>query len=292
MLRRLPLTQHMTVLFAALCFTQTSFAETTNCTTINSVPVVITTQGLYCLTHNVNTGMTMGKAIEIQTNNVTIDLNGFKLGGLAAGPETGTVGIYAYQKKNIAIRNGSIRGFFEGIFLEDSLPTPTGGGHLIEDMLMDGNTNTGILAMGSGNTIRNNRVVNTGGSTVATFATGINSAGDGASILANDITNTTADNNMAMGIYVQYGDGTLLEDNRVRNTTVINNAGFSGVIPSAYGTAIKILNSNNVNLRENTLTTATYGLVFDTSYGKYMDTLTGNIIGAAYNGGTPIGTND
>jgi len=42
---------------------------------------------LYCFTGNIATAIT-GVAITIATNNVTLDMNGFKLGGLAAG--TGT----------------------------------------------------------------------------------------------------------------------------------------------------------------------------------------------------------
>ena len=79
--------------FAALGFTATAQAETVNCTPITTLPAVITVQGIYCLTGNLSTAMTSGNAIEIQTNNVVLDLNGFKLGGLAAGSGTGAAGI-------------------------------------------------------------------------------------------------------------------------------------------------------------------------------------------------------
>ena len=54
-------------------------------TAITSPPYVIATQGVYCLTGNLSTSITTGSAIEIQANNVTLDLNGFKLGELVAG---------------------------------------------------------------------------------------------------------------------------------------------------------------------------------------------------------------
>src|SRR5436190_3292229 len=72
-------------------------AETfhTGGTVIASLPAVITTQGVFCLTHDLTTAITSGTAIDIQVNNVTIDCNGCKIGGLAAGTSSTTRGIYA-----------------------------------------------------------------------------------------------------------------------------------------------------------------------------------------------------
>jgi len=79
---------------------------------------VITSQGVYCLNHDLATAMTSGNAIDIQTNNVTVDCNGYKIGGLAAGPSSVAYGIHAdTTRQNITIRNCGIRGFVEGIYL-------------------------------------------------------------------------------------------------------------------------------------------------------------------------------
>src|SRR5690606_14995164 len=51
---------------------------------IDSVPATITSQGVWCLRKDLSTAIASGSAITIATNNVTIDCNGFKLGGLAA----------------------------------------------------------------------------------------------------------------------------------------------------------------------------------------------------------------
>lgn len=48
---------------------------------IDAVPAVITTQGTWCLRKDIATSMSGINAIEIQVSNVTIDCNGFKLGG-------------------------------------------------------------------------------------------------------------------------------------------------------------------------------------------------------------------
>src|SRR5262249_41325240 len=95
-------------------------AETVNCTAITSLPAVITAQGIYCCIDHLSTAITSGNAIDIQTNNVILDLNGFKLGGLAAGPGTQAVGIHALDRQNLTIKNGTIRGFLRGIHLETS----------------------------------------------------------------------------------------------------------------------------------------------------------------------------
>ena len=52
---------------------------------IESLPATISTQGVWCLRRNLATAMTSGNAITITVNNVTIDCNDFKIGGLAAG---------------------------------------------------------------------------------------------------------------------------------------------------------------------------------------------------------------
>jgi hypothetical protein len=128
-------------------------AETQNCTAITSLPAVIAVQGVYCLIGDLTTGMTSGNAIDIQTNNVVLDLNGFKLGGLAAGPGTTTRGIHAADRQNITIRNGTVRGFLYGIAL-----TTTGAsqGHVVEDIRADQNTYVGMAIDGSGNIVRHN----------------------------------------------------------------------------------------------------------------------------------------
>ena len=109
-----------------------------------------------------NASMTTGAAIDIQTNNVVLDLNGFKLGGLAAGPGTNAFGVAADNSQNLTIKNGTICGFQTGIRLGDAGASQ---GHVVEDIRADQNTAVGIDVRGSGTIVRNNQVVATGGST-------------------------------------------------------------------------------------------------------------------------------
>ena len=190
-------------------------AETTNCVPITVVPVTITIQGIYCFTQHLNTSIPTGAAIEIQTNNVILDLNGFKLGGLAAGLGTQAFGIFADNRANITIKNGTVRGFYEGIRLNDSSGASLG--HVVENIRADQNTRVGIEVNGRGNLIRNNQVVATGGSTLTPQALGILASGTGTRVLNNDVIDTVA--SQATGIYL-IASNALVANNRITNASV------------------------------------------------------------------------
>ena len=143
------------------------------CTAIPSLPYTIITQGVYCLMKNLETNMPSGNAITIHTNNVVLDLKGFKIGGLAAGKGTLACGIYANQRQNITIRNGTVRGFYIGIWLQDVDSYTASQGHIVEDVRADLNTYQGLRVDGRGNMIRNNQVIDTGGRTPPSNASGI-----------------------------------------------------------------------------------------------------------------------
>ena len=260
-----------------------TWAETIDCTPITTLPTIITIQGIYCFNGNLATSISSGNAIEIQTNNVTIDLNGWKLGGLAAGVGTQTKGIYAWQRKNITIRNGTIRGFYLGIYLQDSPPYVTSQGHLIEDIRADQNTFIGMQVMGRGSTVRRNQVVDTGGSTENSYAYGFILYGPGVRALNNDISGTAATAVAdANGLYLSKANGAVVEGNRIDDVS-------SGT-GNTYGMYIN--SSNDVLAAGNRITSAANGIVYTGgSTGKYMDNLTSNVF-TAFAGGTSVGTNN
>jgi hypothetical protein len=190
--------------------------ETVNCRPITVLPAVITVQGVYCFTGDLTTAITTGHAIEIQTNNVVLDLNGFTLGGLGAGLGTNAVGLHALDRQNITIKNGTIRGFLAGIMLEDAGASQ---GHVVEDMRADQNTYIGIDVQGSGNIVRNNQVVTTGGSTVSganANAYGIVVTGPGPRVLNNNVITTVKQGSgTAWGIYLFSVTSGLVVNNRI-----------------------------------------------------------------------------
>jgi Periplasmic copper-binding protein (NosD) len=244
------------VLLALVLSAVPARAETVNCTHITSLPAVITVQGVYCFTGDLSTAMTSGNAIEIQTNNVVLDLNGFKLGGLAAGLGTGAFGIHAFNRQNITIKNGTVRGFRRAIVLENA-DAGASQGHLVEDIRADQNTEMGIRVEGSGNIIRNNQVVATAGSTFFgpnVDATGILVSGLGPRVLNNDVIVTVAQGSgIARGIFLISVTGGLAVNNRI--------------------------------------TFADHGIEYATATGKYRDNVTFDVT-TPFTSGTDIGNNN
>ena len=169
-----------------------------NCSgTIASLPAVINSQGTWCMKQDLATAITSGAAITVNTNNVTIDCNDYKLGGLAAGAGTQAYGVLANTRTNVTVRHCNIRGFLIGLFF-----LGTGAGHVVEDNRFDGNTHVGMVVAGDGSVIRRNRITDTGGSTVTQDATAIDGEGN-ADILDNTVSGlaaTTGSNADAYGI--------------------------------------------------------------------------------------------
>lgn len=265
-----------TSLLLALLFTPQVQAETVDCTAITSLPYTISSSGVYCLTGNLSTAISSGNAITIDTNNVTIDLNGWRLGGLAAGDSTATNGIYATQRKNITIRNGTIRGFKRAIFLQDFIPHTTSQGHLVEDIRAEQNTTTGIEVLGQGSITRRNQIVATGRPTV-TGAFGISVAGPGSRVLDNDVTETRSGIGAAAGLMMKYADGGMVRNNRVSGVSSGNDTGSWGIL---------VDNSDRVVVRGNDISDpGNLGLTITLGTGGiYMDNLVSGATVNAYSG--------
>jgi len=227
-------------LLSAVCPAQAAESYD-NCTGfITSIPTTITTQGTWCLKQDLNTAITSGNAITIATNNVTIDCNNFKLGGLAAGAGTATFGIYSLNRANATVRHCSIRGFYYGVLLQGG----SGSGHAVEDNRFDGNTFIAVNVDGDGSVIRRNRVFDTGGSTLQIDAYGI-SGYFTVDILDNTVAGVVARSGgggAAIGIYTNGSNGGNVVGNRVR-----------GLLRDGTNFAVGIGNVNDarVEMRDN-----------------------------------------
>lgn len=189
------------VITTFLLFNTPAEAETVNCTPITSLPAVIDTQGVFCLEANLGTDITSGNAISITANNVVLDLNGWKVGGQAAGLGSEARGIFS-SANNVTIKNGIVRGFFEGIYL-------TGRGASVRSVLADQNLSDGIRVEGQGSTVIDNKVVDTGNSTKNSSnwpATGIYVDGSESVVKNNIVSGLTATGNSdEIGIYISSG---------------------------------------------------------------------------------------
>jgi hypothetical protein len=208
---------------------------------------------------------------------VVLDLRGFKVGGGAAGPGTTAVGIHALNRHNVTVRNGNVRGFLRGVFLEGS----GSQANVVERIRADGNTLTGIQVMGRSNVVRRNQIVGTGGTTAVANANtfGILADGAGARVLDNDVLDTLpVGAGMGYALYVVNAAGTVLEKNRAANSTSVSSAG----IFAASGANILMLGSRLTGLNS--------GVVFSSASGKYAGNLTSGVT-FPYTAGTDGGGN-
>jgi hypothetical protein len=128
--------------------------ETTFCKAyITTLPYTITQQGHYCFNRNLTAAFPISTAITIQSDFVVLDLNGFKLqytGSVNDG--TPKTGVYAENRKNLVIRNGTLVGCTHGVTLYEF----TAGGsanHRLEDLqIMEGQMP--VLVDGASNVVR------------------------------------------------------------------------------------------------------------------------------------------
>jgi len=179
---------------------------------IDSIPATINTQGVWCLRKDASTSVTSGAAITVNTNNVTIDCNGFKVGGLAAGNGSKTSGIFADGRQNTTIRRCNLRGFHHGILLQGDT-----GGHLVEHNRIDNSLAVGIDVRGSRNLIQHNSVFDTGGAPDSFSSIAISAGGDVVDNQVEGVFAVWADA-YVFGIDLTDATGTA-RDNRIRNLT-------------------------------------------------------------------------
>lgn len=197
-------------------FAAPAHAEVQDCIEIVSLPATITQQGVHCFKKDLNTSATTGAAITVNAPNVTIEMNGFKLGGLGGGPSTTAKGIYAVDRQNITIRNGTIRGFYYNVYLNISITASAGSGHLLEDLRIESARYMGIFISGTRSTIRNNIVFDIGNGAAAQAFGIIVQNGEGHSIMGNSVTGVT-ETTVAYGIYAAATVAPFIRGNQVRN---------------------------------------------------------------------------
>ena len=302
----------LAIIGAALPFVSAQ-AETSNCKPISSVPATITAPGTYCLTGNLFVGASpaTGSAIAINTNNVTLDLNGYTLARQAADTSAGR-GILAYNQKNITVRNGRINGFAAAVVLMDtSTDKSSSGGHLVEGLRIDNSIVSGIEVSGAANVIRDNRIVDTGGAQSDDGVFGISVVAPATRVLNNAIFGMSSATSIAWhaAIYAYNAQGSVIENNRISGlkapapTRGISSLSHGIYVGDSHGSSIRnnsianaavstasqgiyLTRSTNLSVRDNSVSNMANGISFNSgSTGIYM---LNTVIGAAvsYSGGT------
>ncbi len=242
--------QKVARILGALGLSLAASSARAQCTAITAVPTTITTPGHYCLTKNLSYKTASGYAIVIQASDVLLDLGGYKLDNMKAARTTFASGIGFFERRNVTIRNGVIRGFWSGIEIGAMVPQNNEGA-LIENLEVDSNTQYGIYVSAHAGIVRQNRVISTGAGNPNLDAQpiGIATSNAGVVVVDNDVV-----------------------------STVSTGAGVSKAI-SADGEALVV---------GNRIVDADTGIYF-ASTGKYRDNTTVGVT-TPYVGGTAVGT--
>jgi len=249
-------------------------AETTDCTEITSVPHNVTVPGVYCLKKSLTLAFQQGSAITILANDVVVDFNGHVLENFPGAVGIGW-GINGLNLKHVTLRNGTIRGFSIGVYLENRGENSMG--HLVERLVLDGNTLAGLSVDGRNSVVRNNRIMRTGAS-ANTY--GILARGTGVQVTGNVVTEMVeAAGGIAVGITAYEARGGVVERN------VVSNFAFG---PS-QSVGIEVTHAGNVAVVGNRIANMRTGILIPKgNTSLYKDNTVG---GAAtpFSGGTAAG---
>lgn len=251
----------------------TGLAASTGCKTIKTLPAVIQAPGTYCIGQTLTTTAQAGALINIVSDEVTLDLNGFTLDASPAGSATEATAIYAAGVKSVAIKNGTIKGFSIAISIY-------GNGSqniLVENVKVVSGNLAGIVMEGNGVTIRNNQIYGTGGSSNSGY--GIFFRGSNGRVVDNDVIEMWAGSGAnTNSIYIYNSKGVVVEQNRIGNQ-------FSAL----HG--IWVYASNDIQIVNNRISGVSKGIHYQSSTGKFRDNLT-SAVTTPFIGGTNAGNNN
>jgi hypothetical protein len=271
-------------------------------------PVTISKPGSYKLSSNLTISRVNTTGIEITSDDVTLDLNGFTIQGptvctpgsnnsVSCSPAGSGVGVNAPTEANIAVTNGVVRGMgAHGINLAgpnaraDNIQAYSNGGNGISAAAGSHNTsanNGGVgiaITTGSNNTSASN-----GGDGIDASASGmannsVSNNNGGIGINAGTANNNVSSNNNGDGINASTAIGNTVAGNvanginagTVINNDVINNGGIGILANTAIGNTI----AGN----------AGFGLVTQGGYSNNV-LLSNNAGGLQVNGGRQMGVN-
>jgi hypothetical protein len=202
------------------------------CREVQTVPVQITRSGVYCLRQDLAAQLEIEEAaIVVAADAVVLDLGGFTLSG------HGGFGVRATGRREVTVRNGAIRGFRRGVFLEG-----TGGLHLVEGLTTE-SKDEGLRIEGTGNLVRRNTIARHGN------GPGLVVSGALARILGNEVASASGHSSTAISLL--HASGSIVEGNRISGTPR----------PGSVGVAVS--SGDDVLLLDNDLRAAEQGIVFE-----------------------------
>jgi len=182
---------------------------TSDCTPIDSVPIVINSPGSYCLSKDFNLSIPAGKAIFIKSDDVNLDFRHYSLNNALGRLGNTASGVYYNNRDHVKITGGTITGFGTGIHIDDVRSM----GNRISSMKFYNIRGTGIDAEGTDLQVSRNSFNMIGGSTFYRDAIAIGFKGMSPRITGNAIRNLTADDDNAVGIQLNDSTNPYVADN-------------------------------------------------------------------------------
>lgn len=241
-------------------------------TVIDHAGYVITTPGEYILDRNLVWSSSTGAAITVRCSNVTIDLNGHTISGNSLD-NSFAYGIRADEQTNVNIENGTIRGFFYGVLLDDNQAGLGGGRHDISNLSVLDCSFRGIRISGANSTVTDCYINGIGGTTnfPNSFAAGIELFG-GRALVANNIVREVHPVGTGEGLGISISSNSY--GSTVRDNTIVNQ------IPvGLQGFGIWVGGASTVTLQDNTIVNFENGFAFPSpTDGRYL----GNTISGWY----------
>ncbi|MEM2638378.1 MAG: NosD domain-containing protein, partial [Candidatus Hadarchaeales archaeon] len=238
----------------------------------------ITQPGYYRLVNDIS-GLLSGKdyCIKISASNVVLDGQGFSINGTGSGK-----GILV-QANNVTIKNVSVSGYYDGIFLSLS------SNNTIENCTLSGNYEEGIhLYSSNNNIIRSNKVSgNVRGIYLHSSSNNlmennmISNNNDYGIHLSSSSDNIVKNNDFTnCGLYVYDSYNNRVENNLVNGKPLVYLENASNQIISNAGQVI-LVNSNNITIRDLVISNASVGIeLWNSSNVSIRDcTISGNYFG-------------
>jgi hypothetical protein len=195
----------------------TAQAASRPCTIIHKLPFAITRPGCYRLETHLITPLVAGSAIDVEADDVTLDLQGFSITDTIRDREVRAVGILVRNHSSFRLLNGIIDNFRYGVLVADSAGVSRD--HAISHVTVRNSKAAGIALTGTGSSISNSQVSDTGGS--GPDAVGISVTGGFNAVSHNTVTNTHTGRRggYAAGIDLVHGPGLRASGNIVKTVS-------------------------------------------------------------------------
>jgi nitrous oxidase accessory protein NosD len=162
--------------------------------------------------------MRSGAAVTIAADGVTFDLQGFSLAG-SIGLGTLADGVAAMGRRNVIVRNGTVRGFLAGVRLTQAAPYTQPQGIVVQGLKALANRYAGIWVEGVGNIVSSSSVSATGRGTAFgpdLDAIGIAAVGPSSQLSGNVIASTFGTGRgTGFGIALKGAAGASVSANRI-----------------------------------------------------------------------------